>query len=54
MCKAQRQGPNLDLSSEKTAGSIRSVAGSFLECLEYIQDAEFPFSIREWVQEEEK
>ena len=40
----------LDISSEKTAGSIRTVAASFLECLEILQDTEEPFSIRDWVQ----
>ena len=42
----------LDLSSEKTAGSIRAVASSFLECLELVSDTENPFSIRQWIMEE--
>lgn len=40
---------HLDLNSERTAGSIRSVASSFLSCLEFIQDSTTPFSIREWM-----
>lgn len=43
---------HLDMSSEKTAGSIRSVATTFLQCLEYIQDTSQPFSIREWIKDE--
>jgi type IV conjugative transfer system coupling protein TraD len=42
----------LDLSSEKTAGSVRAVASSFLECLELLPDTETPFSIRDWVAKE--
>ncbi len=40
---------HLDLNSEKTAGSVRSVAATFLSCLEFIKDSEAPFSIRDWV-----
>ena len=40
---------HLDLNSERTAGSVRSVASSFLACLEFIADTKSPFSIREWV-----
>lgn len=43
----------LDLSSEKTAGSFRAVTSSFLECLECIPDTETPFSIREWVSQDQ-
>lgn len=43
----------LDLSSEKTAGSVRAVASSFLECLELLPDTETPFSIRDWVAKED-
>jgi len=42
---------HLDLSSEKTAGSIRSVMTSYLECLSYLDDTPSPFSIRDWVQD---
>jgi type IV conjugative transfer system coupling protein TraD len=44
---------HLDINSEKTAGSVRSVASSFLECLEHIEDIENPFSIKKWVSEED-
>src|SRR5262249_41157434 len=47
-----KAGAHLDMGSEKTAGSIRSVATSFLECLEHIGDTIQPFSIRQWIQEE--
>ena len=40
---------HLDLNSERTAGSVRSVASSFLGCLEFISDTPTPFSIRDWV-----
>jgi type IV conjugative transfer system coupling protein TraD len=40
----------LDTTSERTSGSIRAVAASFLECLELFEDTETPFSIRDWVQ----
>lgn len=43
---------HIDLNSEKTAGSIRSVASTFMGCLEFIQDTTSPFSIREWVQQQ--
>lgn len=42
----------LDLSTEKTAGSFRAVAASFLGCLEHIPDTENPFSIKKWVTED--
>lgn len=41
---------HLDMASEKTAASIRSVATSFLSCLEYLKNTEKPFSIRRWVE----
>lgn len=47
-----RASSHLDPSTDKTAGSIRSVAASFLECLDYIRDTTTPFSIRDWVQED--
>ncbi len=40
----------LDTNSERTAGSIRAIAASFLECLELFEDTQTPFSIRDWVQ----
>lgn len=44
---------HIDPNSERTASSIRSVACSFAQCLEFIKDTEDPFSIREWVQNED-
>ena len=34
----------------KTAGSVRSVASSFLRCLKVVQDTDNPFSIQKWVE----
>ncbi len=42
----------LDISSEKTAASVRSVAASYLPFLEYLPDADEPFSIRDWIADE--
>lgn len=42
---------HMDLSAEKTAGSIRSVASSFVDCLDLLQDSNNPFSITNWVKE---
>jgi type IV conjugative transfer system coupling protein TraD len=47
--KETKAASHLDLNSERTAGSVRSVASSFLACLEFIADTDSPFSIREWV-----
>jgi type IV conjugative transfer system coupling protein TraD len=44
---------HLDVTSEKTAGSIRSVATSYIESLEFLKDTGSPFSIREWMENEE-
>jgi len=52
--KDSRASSHLDPSTDKTAGSIRSVASSFLECLDYLKDSTEPFSIREWVQNDTK
>lgn len=41
---------HMDINSEKTAGSIRSVASAFLECIENLNDSPTPFSIRKWVE----
>ena len=41
----------IDISSEKTAASIRSVLSSFLTCFEYLRDVENPFSVRNWIQQ---
>ena len=52
LLKDTRASSYLDLSSEKTAGSFRAVAASFLECLEFVPDTESPFSIKQWVAED--
>lgn len=52
LCKfvqGTKAASHLDISSEKTASSIRSVATTFLDCLECLADAQSPFSIRNWV-----
>lgn len=52
LCKivsGTKAAAHMDLSSEKTASSIRSVASTFLESLENVTDTENPFSIREWI-----
>lgn len=41
---------HIDVNSEKTAASIRSVAASFLTCFEHLKNTDNPFSIREWIQ----
>lgn len=45
---------HIDTRSEKTAGSIRSVTSSFIDCLEYLPDTDQPFSIRDWVANEDQ
>lgn len=45
---------HMDAKSEKTASSIRSVASTFLDCLECLEDAEHAFSIREWLKDEDQ
>lgn len=44
---------HIDLSSEKTAGSVRSVASSFLNSLEFLKDTKTPFSIRKWIEQDD-
>lgn len=44
----------IDINSEKTAASIRSVLSSFLTCFEYMQDTENPFSISKWVKNDDQ
>ncbi|NNM43164.1 MAG: type IV secretion system DNA-binding domain-containing protein [Chlamydiae bacterium] len=39
-----------DMSSDKTAGSIRAMLASFVESLELLKDTQTPFSIKNWVQ----
>jgi len=47
--KGTKAASHVDLNSERTAASVRSVASSFLGSMEFIQDTENPFSIRDWV-----
>ncbi len=42
---------HIDIHSEKTAASIRSVAASYLTCLEHLPDTTTPFSIKTWIQD---
>ncbi len=44
---------HMDIQSEKTAGSVRSVASSFLECFDYLDDVADPFSIKKWIEKED-
>jgi type IV conjugative transfer system coupling protein TraD len=41
-------------SIEKTALSFRSMLATYLKCLKYVKDEEKPFSIRQWVQDDNK
>jgi type IV conjugative transfer system coupling protein TraD len=43
----------LDMKSEKTAASVRSVISNYLNCFEFLSDTEQPFSIRNWVHQDE-
>ncbi len=49
-----RAASHLDINSEKTAASIRSVAASFLSSLDFLPDVEEPFSVRDWVENGDK
>jgi type IV conjugative transfer system coupling protein TraD len=56
LCKlveGTKAAAHMDISSEKTASSIRSVASTFLECLENMEDTTTPFSIRDWIGKKE-
>jgi type IV conjugative transfer system coupling protein TraD len=50
LVKGTKAASLIDMSSEKTAASIRSVLSSFLTCFEFLPDANNSFSIRDWVQ----
>lgn len=50
--KGTKAASIMDINSEKTAASVRSVLSSFLACFEFLPDTENPFSIRNWVQQE--
>lgn len=49
--KGTKAASLIDISSEKTAASIRSVLSSFLSCFEFLSDTGNPFSIRDWIQQ---
>ena len=44
----------IDINSEKTAASIRSVLSSYLTCFEYLSNTNEPFSVRNWIGQEER
>jgi type IV conjugative transfer system coupling protein TraD len=50
--KDTKAASHIDIRSEKTAASIRSVASSFMEGFEFFDDTLDPFSIRDWVKQE--
>jgi type IV conjugative transfer system coupling protein TraD len=50
--KGTKAASLLDISSEKTAASIRSVLSSFLSCFEFLSNTYDPFSVRNWIQQE--
>lgn len=50
--KGTKAASLIDMNSEKTAASIRSVLSNYLTCFEYLIDTHAPFSIRNWVQQE--
>lgn len=49
--RGTKAAAHLDMNSEKTAASVRSVASSFLNCLEFLNDTDAPFSIRSWLRD---
>lgn len=51
--KGTKAASLIDISSEKTAASIRSVLSNFLSCFEFLLDTCDPFSIRNWIQQED-
>jgi type IV conjugative transfer system coupling protein TraD len=56
LCKLMAGTPaaaHMDLSSEKTASSIRSVSSTFLSSLRALEDTSTPFSIREWLERDD-
>ncbi|MDB2613592.1 ATPase, T2SS/T4P/T4SS family [Chlamydiales bacterium] len=44
---------HIDIKSERTASSIRSVAAQYIKCLTHLKDSEDPFSIKKWLQSED-
>lgn len=53
LLQGTKASAHMSMKSEKTSGSIRSVASSFLNCLDYLKDTKNSFSIREWVKSED-
>lgn len=53
MLEGTKAAAHMDIAAEKTASSVRSVACSFVECLEHLKDTDEPFSIRNWIKEED-
>ena len=51
LLEGTKAAAHMDISSEKTASSVRSVASTYLECLGCLKDTSNPFSIREWIKE---
>jgi type IV conjugative transfer system coupling protein TraD len=49
LLQGTKAASHMDINAEKTASCIRSVASTFLECLECLDDSEDVFSIRDWV-----
>lgn len=50
--KGTKAASLMDMSSEKTAASIRSVLSSYLTCFEFLGHTQDPFSICDWMQQE--
>ena len=44
---------HMDMNSDKTAASIRSVCASFLGSFEMLKDTDTPFSVKNWIQNPE-
>ena len=44
----------IDPTSDKTATSIRSTVSSYVNAMNFLEDTEKPFSIRKWVQDDQK
>lgn len=49
LLQGTKAASHMDINSEKTASSVRSVVSTFLECLECLEDTNNAFSIRDWI-----
>ena len=49
LLQSTKAASHMDINSEKTASSVRSVVSTFLECLECLEDTKDAFSIRDWI-----